>query len=46
MASLRLILMIFAFVLFIVATFPPAQPRWSQLVSAGLACWVAALIFG
>jgi hypothetical protein len=39
--SVQLILQVFAFVLFVVATFPPANPYWNRLVSAGLACWVA-----
>jgi len=40
------LLMMFAFVLFILATFPPANAYWNRLVSAGLACWVGAILFG
>ncbi len=39
-----LILLVFAFVLFVIAAIPiPA--RWN-LIGAGLACWVAAELFG
>jgi hypothetical protein len=39
-----LILLIAAFVLFVVAAFP--VPSRVNLVAAGLACWVASLIVG
>jgi len=45
MVNLRLVLMLFAFVCFVLSALPPASARWNQLVSVGLACWVAALIF-
>lgn len=50
MANLKLVLLVLAFVLFLVgAGVPFSEPqspyRW-RIVSAGLAAWVAALIFG
>ena len=47
MASLHLVLLVFAFVLFVLAAlpYPPAEPYWHRLVAAGLACWVAVLLF-
>ena len=45
MAILPLVLLIFAFVLFVLAAFPVVEPwRW-RLIPAGLACWVMAVIF-
>lgn len=45
-ATVQLILMIAALVLFILdAVGVPSAPRF-RLLSAGLACWVAAVIFG
>jgi hypothetical protein len=42
---LRLVLLVLAFVCFLVATaYPPDAPR-VRLVAAGLAAWVASLIF-
>ena len=51
----NLVLLIFAFVFFVFGTFvgffvPPPSPPWPwygrfNLISAGLACWVATLIF-
>jgi hypothetical protein len=41
--NLHTLLYVFAFVLFVVATFAPATRI--NLVAAGLACWVATLIF-
>ena len=47
MQNLGLVLLVFAFVLFFIAAFFNAvQPHYSRLVAAGLACWVAAEIFG
>jgi hypothetical protein len=46
MANLGLVLLVFAFVCFVLASIPLAQAHWSRLVSAGLAFWVAAEIFG
>lgn len=48
-----IVLEVFAFVLFVIGTFvgpyaPPAPAPWYgrfNYVSAGLACWVATLIF-
>lgn len=45
MNALALILYVFAFVCFVLATFPPTQVQWNRLVSAGLAFWVAVYIF-
>lgn len=42
-AVLHTLLLVFAFVLFVVAAFSP--PTRINLVAAGLACWVATLIF-
>lgn len=44
---LSLVLLVFAFVLFALAAtnFVPEPPK-TRLISAGLACWVASLIFG
>lgn len=39
------ILLVFAFVLFIIAAIGVTPPRYN-LIAAGLACWVAALLFG
>lgn len=39
------ILLVFAFVLFVVAIFPPVTPKL-ELIAAGLACGVASLLFG
>jgi hypothetical protein len=42
---LTLILLVFAFVFFCIATWMPPDPapaRWSRLISAGLAAWVLA----
>jgi len=43
---LPLILMIAALVFFLIATFWGGQPSpgWNRLVSAGLACWVLAVL--
>lgn len=40
----HLLLLVFAFVCFVLATFPPAQPHWNRLVSAGLAFLTASMI--
>ena len=45
-ANLRLILLIFAFVCFVLSTFPATQPYWNRLAGAGLAFWVASVLFG
>ena len=46
---LHLVLLVFAFVFFVIAAFiwwaSPAEPRRTNLIAAGLACWVAAEIF-
>ena len=43
----RLILLVFALVLFVLAALPfqPTTPYWNRLVAAGLACSVAALLW-
>jgi hypothetical protein len=41
---LHLLLLVFSLVCFVLATFPPALPRWNQLVSAGLAFLIASMI--
>jgi hypothetical protein len=45
MAPVTLILMVLAFVLFLVASAGVASGR-INLIAAGLACWVLALILG
>ncbi len=45
--NISLVLEIFAFVLFVIGAFPASvDPYRVRLVSAGLAFWVAAYIFG
>lgn len=39
----HLILLVFAFVCFALATWGPAQPSWNRLVSAGLTFLVASM---
>lgn len=42
---ISIILLVFAFVFFCIATWMPPEPnpsRWSRLISAGLAAWVLA----
>jgi hypothetical protein len=43
----QLLFMVFAFVLFVIAAFPfPPIGAWRcNLIAAGLACWVATLLF-
>lgn len=43
--TLSLILLVAAFILFLLATFNVGSPRFS-LISAGLACWVLSLLIG
>lgn len=43
-SSVRLVLLVFAFVLFVVSALV-IDPHRPKLQSAGLACWVAAQIF-
>ena len=45
MVTLRLILLVLAFVLFCLAAVGVAHPRWN-LIGAGLAAWVLSLIVG
>lgn len=40
------ILMVAAFVLFVLSTIGVPSPARFNLMSAGLACWVGALLFG
>ena len=46
--QLRFVLLVFAFVLFVLAALPyaPAAPYWNRLTAAGLACCVAAMLVG
>ena len=44
-ANLRVILLVLAFVLFVLAAVGVAHPRWN-LIGAGLAAWVLSLIVG
>lgn len=48
MANLHFILLVFSFVLFVLSAlpYPPSEPYWNRLVGAGLACWVASILFG
>jgi hypothetical protein len=42
------ILLVFAFVLFVIAAFPYSEPyeiHRYKLVAAGLACWVGSILF-
>jgi hypothetical protein len=43
-----LILVVFAFVLFVIAAlaWAPTSPNWYRLIAAGLACYMASIIFG
>jgi len=41
-----MILMVFAFVCFVLATMPPIQPYWNRLVAAGLAFWSLVIVLG
>lgn len=45
MVTLRLVLLVLAFVLFLLAAAGVAHPRWN-LIGAGLAAWVLSLIVG
>ena len=44
MAVIRLILLVFALVCFVLATWQPAQPNWHRLTAAGLAFLTASMI--
>ena len=46
MQNLGLVLLVFSFVLFVVAAWQHGSPMWNRFVAAGLACLVAAEIFG
>lgn len=46
MANLHFILLVFAFVLFVLSSIPYTSPYWARLIGAGLACYIAALLFG
>lgn len=48
MANLKLMLLVAAFILFVLSAvpYPPSNPYWNRLVGAGLACWVASILFG
>jgi hypothetical protein len=41
---IHLILLVFALVCFVLATWGPAAPNWNRLVSAGLAFLTASMI--
>lgn len=42
--NLRLILLVFAFVLFVLAALGVPTSRYN-LIAAGLACWIASVLF-
>ena len=46
--TLKLVLLVFAFVLFFLAAlpYPPVAPWQTRLLAAGLACATAAMLFG
>ncbi len=44
MVNLHFVLLVFAFCLFVIAACGVPSGRWN-LIAAGLACWVASLIF-
>jgi len=48
MVSTRLVLLVFALVFFVIGSipYPPVDAYWNRLVSLGLACCVAAYLFG
>jgi hypothetical protein len=48
MQNLGLVLLVFAFVCFVISCFNWASgtPNWNKLIGAGLAFWVASQIFG
>ena len=46
MQNIGLVLLAFSFVLFVIACFPAVAPAWNRLIAAGLACLVAAELFG
>ncbi len=43
---MNLILLVFAFVCFVIASLNLGAPHWNKLVAAGLAFYVAAQLFG
>lgn len=44
--NLGIVLLVFAFVCFVLAAFPFADAFWNRLIAAGLAFLVAAQLFG
>ncbi len=46
MQNLGLVLLVFSFVCFFLAALSIGAPHWNRLIAAGLACLVAADIFG
>lgn len=46
MAPVPLILMVFAFVCFVLSAFPISEPYRPRLVPAGLAFWALTIILG
>lgn len=46
MQNLGLVLLVFSFVCFFISCFTAAAPHWNKLIGAGLACLVAAELFG
>jgi len=46
MTTLQLVLLVFAFVCFVLSATPPGNTYWNRLVGAGLAFWVAVQLFG
>jgi hypothetical protein len=45
MMNVHALLLVFAFVFFVVSAFPPVNPYWNRCISIGLACATAAFIF-
>jgi hypothetical protein len=47
MVNTHFVLLVFAFVFFVLGAlpYPPSEPYWNRLIAAGLACWVASLLF-
>lgn len=46
MQNLGLVLLVFSFVCFVVATWAAAAPYWNRLIALGLAFLIAAELFG
>jgi hypothetical protein len=46
MAPIPLLLMVFSFVCFVLASWPAAAPHWNRLIAAGLAFWSLVIVLG